>query len=44
MDINIDDFLYGIYVCFVLYNFCEINNERIGEDKVIIVINYDRSF
>lgn len=44
MDINIDDLPYGIYACFVLHNFCEINNERIGEDKVTTAINYDRSF
>ena len=44
MDINIDDLPYVIYACFVLHNFYEINNERIGEDKVTAAIKYDRSF
>lgn len=44
MDINFMELLYIIYVCFVLYNFCELNNERILEDKVFFVIDYDREF
>lgn len=44
MDINLDDFFYVIYVCFILNNFWEYNNEIISEDKVFIVIDYDREF
>lgn len=34
MDINLDDFPYVIYACFILNNFWEHNNETIREDKV----------
>ncbi len=44
MDINLDELPYVIYACFVLHNFCELNNERIGEDKVATAVDYDRSF
>ena len=33
-----------IYACFILHNFCELNNERISEDKVSSAIDYDREF
>lgn len=44
MDINLDDLPQVIYACFVLHNFCELNNERIGEDKVAAAVDYDKSF
>lgn len=44
IDINIDDLPYVIYSCFVLHNFCEYNNESIGEDRVRTAIHYDRDF
>ncbi len=44
MDINLDELPYVIYACFVLHNFCELNNERIGEDKVATAVDYDRNF
>lgn len=44
MDINIDDIASVIYACFVLHNFCELNNETISEDKISSAIDYDRAF
>lgn len=44
MDINLDDFPYVIYACFILNNFWEHNNETISEDKVSTAIDYDREF
>ena len=44
MDINIDDLPFVIYSCFVLHNFCEMNNESISTDKVSDAIRYDRDF
>ena len=43
-NINIHDLPFVICVCFVLQNFCEINNESIGADKVRNTIEYDRDF
>ena len=34
MDINIDDLLIVIHACFVLHNFCEINNDYIPQEDV----------
>ena len=31
-----------IYACFVLHNYCELKNEKIGEEKVASAINYDQ--
>ena len=39
MDINLDDLTHVIYACFVLHNFCELNNEKIGEDKVTAAVD-----
>lgn len=44
MDINIDDIASVIYACFVLHNFCELNNETISEDNISSAIDYDRTF
>lgn len=44
MDINIDDLPHVIYACFVLHNFCEVNNESVSEERVQLSINYDRQF
>lgn len=44
MDINITELPNVIYDCFVLHNFCEVNNERIGEGEVASAIDYVRSF
>ena len=34
MDINLDELPFVIYACFVLHNFCELNNESINEETV----------
>ena len=44
MDINLMELLHIIYACFVLHNFCELNNERISQDKVSPTIDYDIEF
>ena len=44
MDINLDELADVICACFVLPNFCELNNERINEECVTAAINYDREF
>ena len=44
MDINLMELPHIIYACFVLHNFCELNNERLSEDKVSPTIDYDREF
>lgn len=40
MDINLDELPHVIYACFVLHNFCELNNEKLGEEKVATAIDY----
>ena len=44
MDINLDEPPYVIYVCFVLHNFCEVKKEKIGENKVVASITFDKHF
>ena len=44
MDINMDELPFVVYACFVLHNFCEINGEWIGEDKVAASMEYERNF
>ena len=44
MDINLDDLPSVIYACFVLHNYCELNNEKISEEHVKTAIHYDREF
>ena len=44
MDINLDQLPHALYACFVLHDFCELTNERIGEDKVATALDYDKSF
>lgn len=44
MDINLDDLPFVIYACFVLHNYCEINNESICADRVRNAVQYDRDF
>lgn len=39
MDINLDELPYIIYACFVLHNFCELKNWRIGEENVRAAID-----
>lgn len=44
MDINSADLPFVIYACFVLHNFCELQNENIGDDDVARAVDYDREF
>ena len=43
MDINIAYLHYIIYACFVLHNFCEMQNERFNDEKVTNVIEQERN-
>ena len=44
MDINTDDLPLVIYACFVLNNYCEMNNESIHEELVRKSVSYDHDF
>ena len=44
MDINSAELPYVIYACFVLHNFCELQNEKVGEDDMARAVAYDREF
>ena len=35
---------YLIYSCFVLHNYCEIHNERVGNDEMQSAMKYDEEF
>ena len=41
---NSDELPYVIYACFVLHNFCEVKKEKIGENKVVASIAFDKHF
>lgn len=44
MDIKYADLPFVIYACFVLHNFCELQNESIGDDDIARAVDYDREF
>lgn len=44
MDINILDLPNVIYACFVLHNYCELNNESVNEETVRSALSYDQEF
>ena len=44
MDINLVDLPYVILACFVLHNFCELNNETVEENNVEQCRHYERTF
>ena len=44
MDINLDDLSNVIYACFVLHNYCELNDEFVNEKSVKSAVCYDREF
>ena len=44
MDINLSDLPNVIFACFVLHNYCELNNESVNADTVRSTINYDQKF
>lgn len=41
---NLDDLPFVKYACFVLHNFCELNNESISNDQKRNIIDYNRDF
>lgn len=43
MDINILDLPNVIYACFVLHNYCELN-ESVNEETVRSALSYDQEF
>ena len=43
MDINLEELPHVIYACFVLHNFCELNNEALSDDIIRNTITYDRA-
>jgi hypothetical protein len=40
VDINLDDLPIVIYACFILHNYCEVNNEAISDEQVDTVMQY----
>ena len=42
MDIKLTDLPYVIYACFVLHNYCEINNEILQNERIERAIQYER--
>ncbi|CAB4032882.1 nuclease HARBI1, partial [Paramuricea clavata] len=44
MDINIDDLTAVIHTCFILHNFCEMNNEIVSQQMVEQAVQYDVEF
>lgn len=44
MDINIDDLPLVIYACFILNNYCELNNEYVHDELVKNAVSYDQDF
>ena len=44
MDINMSDLPNVIYSCFVLHNYCELNNESVHEESVRSAVTYDQQF
>ena len=44
MGIKMNDLPFVIYACFDPHNYCEVNKETIGEDRVRASMDYDRDF
>ena len=44
MDINLSDLPSVIYACFVLHNYCEMNNELLNNESIERGIGYEREF
>ena len=44
ININLYDMPHVIYACFVLHNFCEVNNDSVNEETVRSTITYERQF
>uniref|UniRef100_A0A1X7U622 DDE Tnp4 domain-containing protein n=1 Tax=Amphimedon queenslandica TaxID=400682 RepID=A0A1X7U622_AMPQE len=44
MDINMSDLPNVIYACFVVHNYCELNNESVHKESVRSAVTYDQQF
>ncbi len=44
MDVCTPDLPYVIYACFVLHNFCELQNEKVADESVNNAIQQDLEF
>uniref|UniRef100_A0A1X7VET4 DDE Tnp4 domain-containing protein n=1 Tax=Amphimedon queenslandica TaxID=400682 RepID=A0A1X7VET4_AMPQE len=44
IDIKMSNLPNVIYACFVLHNYCELNNESVHEESVRSAVTYDQQF
>ena len=44
MDINLKELPAVIHSCFILHNFCEIRQEAVNQNDVLVARNYDVEF
>ena len=44
MDINLKELPVVIHSCFILHNFCEIRQEAVNQNDVLVARNYDVEF
>ena len=44
MDINLKEIPVVIHSCFILHNFCEIRQEAVNQNDVLVARNYDVEF
>ena len=44
MDINLKELPAVIHSCFILHNFCEIRQEAVNQNGVLVAQNYDVEF
>ena len=44
MDINLKDLSTVIHSCFILHNFCEIRQEAVNQNDVLVARHYDAEF
>ena len=44
VDLELQNAIKAIHACFILHNFCEMNNVVIGDEQANAVQRYDREF
>ena len=44
VDLELQNAIKAIHACFILHNFCEMNNDVIGDEQANAVQRYDREF
>ena len=44
MEINLKELPAVIHSCFILHNFCEIRQEAVNQNDVLVARNYDVEF